>query len=141
MEELYPQNDLPMLKVSQDAISWEIFDTTKEIKGCEEKDGLTNCIIKPEYSPQIKALNNKKITLMGYMFPLEQNEKQKNFLFGPYPLSCPFHYHTRPALVVEIIAQKPITFSYDPIKIEGTLEVRFDMETQTFYYLTNAVLK
>lgn len=76
---------------------------------------------------------------MGFMFPLEQSEKQQNFLIGPYPLSCPFHYHIGPSQVVEVIAKKPMKFSYDPVTVTGVLKLRFNEETNMFYYLENAV--
>ena len=72
---------------------------------------------------------------MGFMFPLEQSEKQKRFLIGPYPLSCPFHYHVGPSQVIEISSEKAIDFSFDPITIKGKLEVKYNEETGTFYYL------
>ena len=36
--------------------------------------------VRPEFTDEIKQLANKKILIQGYMFPLDQNEKQKNFL-------------------------------------------------------------
>ena len=83
----------------------------------------------------IKKYNGKTVTVMGFMFPLEQSEKQKKFLIGPYPLSCPFHYHVGPSQVIEISSDKAIDFSFDPITIKGRLEVKYNKETGTFYYL------
>ena len=100
------------LKVKGDAIKWEIFAKTKEKTKCiTNKDGFDDCLIKPIYSPQIKALNNKEVTLTGFMFPLDLANKQRNFLIGPYPASCPFNYHVRPSQIVEVRLKKPIDFS------------------------------
>ena len=69
------------LKVTGDALPWQLFSQTKEIEDCTiDKDGFDYCLIKPEYNQKIKQYNGKVVTLMGYMFPLEQSEKQKNFL-------------------------------------------------------------
>jgi hypothetical protein len=77
---------------------------------------------------------------MVYMFPLNETEEQKLFLFGPFPLSCPFQYHVGPALVLEVHADKnPVTFDYEAITITGTLElVPDDPEYSVFYRLNNA---
>lgn len=138
IEEL--MKDWQPIKVDSDAISWTIFKKTKAKMSCEIRDDLDYCVRKPIYSSEILALNNKKVKLMGYMFPLESSKKQHNFLFGPYPMSCPFHYHVGPAQFVEIIAKEPIEFSFDPIKVQGRLEVRFNEETEVFYYLQDAEL-
>jgi len=77
------------------------------------------------------------VTLMGYMFPLEQSEEHTNFLIGPYPLSCPFHYHVGPTQMVEVFTKEPIALSYEPVTLKGILELRFNEDTGVFYYLNN----
>ena len=74
------------------------------------------------------------------MFPLDETEGQKHFLFGPFPLSCPFQYHVGPSLVVEVHADKnPVFFDYEPVTIAGTLElVPEDREYSVFYRLKDA---
>jgi hypothetical protein len=124
------------LEVTGDAIPWQLFKKTKEIEDCTiDKDGFDYCLIKPVYDDNVKKYNGKTVTIMGFMFPLEQSEKQKRFLIGPYPLSCPFHYHVGPSQVIEISSDKAIDFSFDPITIKGRLEVKYNKETGTFYYL------
>ena len=130
------------LKVTGDAVSWEVFAKTKEDNFCiEDKEGFEICVTQPEYSDEIMNLDGKKVTLMGFMFPLEQSEKQKRFLIGPYPLSCPFHYHVGPSQVVEVSMPKGIDFSYDPVTVKGTFKPHFNRETGMFYTLENAVEK
>ena len=81
------------LEVEGDAIAWSVFAQTKEIEDCSiDADGFDYCIIKPQYHPQVTELDGQQLTLMGFMFPLQAAEKQQNFLIGPYPLNCPFHY-------------------------------------------------
>ena len=124
------------LEVTGDAIPWQLFGKTKEIEDCTiDKDGFDYCLIKPVYDDKIKKYNGKKVTITGFMFPLEQSEKQKKFLIGPYPLSCPFHYHVGPSQVIEISSDEAVDFSFDPITIKGELKVRYNEETGTFYYL------
>lgn len=132
----YFTQDIEPLQVKGDSIKWEIFATTKEKTECIiDEDGFENCLIKPIYSSQIKSLNDQKVALTGFMFPLDQAQKQRNFLIGPYPISCPFHYHVSPAQIVEVKLQKPIEFSYDPVTIKGFLSLKYNKETGIFYYL------
>ncbi len=127
--------------VPEGGTDWRIFGATKEINiETKTEDGYDLVYQKPEFQPEIKALDGKEIILKGFMFPLDEAENQKRFLFGPFPLSCPFHYHVGPALVVEVHAEKaPITFSYEPVTLKGKLElVPDDPETSVFYRLHNA---
>lgn len=130
-----------MLEVEKDAISWSIFAKTKELGECkDDAQGLTICLIKPQYSPQIEAFDNKEVILMGFMFPLQQDELQTQFLLGPYPMSCPFHFHTRPSIVVEVLTAKPVKFSFDAVKLKGVLSLEYNQDTGVFYYLKEARL-
>lgn len=127
------------IKVTGDAIAWSVFAKSREIEECtDDAEGFRSCRLKPEYTDEVKALDGKQVTLMGFMFPLEDAEKQSNFLLGPYPLSCPFHYHIGPSQVIEVLADEPLAFSYDPITVKGTLRVRYNTQTEIFYYLENA---
>lgn len=144
MDEAYIStlSDWKPIEVTGDAIPWELFDKTKENEICTiDQDGYDNCLIKPEYTEDMKRLHNQDVTLMGYMFPLEQADKQSTFLFGPYPLNCPFHYHVSFAQVVEVVAKDPIGFSYEPLTLKGKLSVSLNEDSGLFYVLQDAKLK
>ncbi|MDB2415055.1 DUF3299 domain-containing protein [Rickettsiales bacterium] len=124
------------LKVKGEAIAWSVFAKTKEIENCTvDKEGYDYCEITPDYSKDILALNGKEVTLMGFMFPLSDSDDQTNFLIGPYPLSCPFEYHSPPSQVVEVVTETPVKFSFDPVTVKGVLEVQHNKETGVFYFL------
>lgn len=124
------------IKVPESSISWEVFALTKENYECGVgADGFDYCLTRPTYADAVKKLANQVIEVTGYMFPLEASDKQQNFLIGPYPVSCPFHYHSKPSQVIEVIAKKPIDFSYEPITIKGKLSIDFDEDKGSFYYL------
>ena len=130
--------------VAQGGIDWRILGQTKVIDvHTKDADGFENHYQKPEFSEEVKALDKTKIRIRGYMFPLDSVEEQSQFLFGPFPLNCPFQYHVTPNLVVEAHTAPdfPITFSYDPMTIEGDLElVPEDKDYSTFYRLKNVRL-
>ena len=80
--------DLEPLEVSGEAIKWQLFAKTKEKTICVvDEEGFDNCLITPIYSDEIKDLDQKSVTLTGFMFPLDPTEQQKNFLLGPYLLA------------------------------------------------------
>jgi hypothetical protein len=112
-------SDIDPIEATKDAISWDVFKKTKELqKHITKEDGEYYLLI-PEFSEEMKKLDGKQVILYGFIFPLDASENQGNFLFGPYPITCPFHYHTRPSQVVEVLANPSIKFSYEPIKITG----------------------
>lgn len=123
------------------ATDWKVFGatTSTDASGPGEGGHILH-YQKPHFSPTLLALNGKVITVKGFMFPLGEDDKQTLFLFGPFPLNCPFHYHVGPALVIEAHADiKPVTFSYDPVTIQGKLElVTDDPDNNVFYRLIDA---
>ena len=132
-----PPEGFEPLKVTGDALSWDVFATTEYFEKCvDHSDGFLDCEIKPKYSEDILKFDGKEVTLMGFMFPFSEGDDQANFLMGAYPLSCPFEYHSPPSLIVEVLAEKnPVKFSFDPVTVKGILEVRYEKETGIFYYL------
>ncbi len=123
------------------AVDWKVLGKTKEMPTyVKMEDGLDNNYVKPEFHSDILALDGAVITIKGYMFPLNETDEQKMFLFGPFPLTCPFRYHVGPPLVMEVHADEhPVTFNYDPVMLTGTLElVHDDPEYSIFYRLKDA---
>ena len=92
----------------------------------------------PEFNEQILALNKQKVRIYGFMLPLSTADKQNHFLITMFPPHCPFCLAGGPASMVEVLAAKPLNFSYDPIIVEGTFEVV--QNDQVYYRLTNAML-
>lgn len=121
---------------------WKIFGETKQNQyEYIDKEGIQWSGVRPEFSENLKKLDGQEILIQGYMFPLGQYEKQPLFLLGPFPVSCPFHYHVTPNLIIEVHAKTPIAFSYDAVNIKGQLElVPKDDEYNVFYRLKNAKL-
>lgn len=131
---------MPLPKAKEGTVPWQLFLTTKEKQQkITYPDGGYSFEVTPIFGDGLKALNGKEIQLYGFMFPLEQSEKQSDFLIGPYPPSCPFHYHVPPSLIVEVRTSEPINFSWDEVRLKGTLELAEKDENGIFYYLKGAV--
>ena len=123
-------------------ISWKVFGETEMNEyTIVDKSGEEWMGVRPEFSEKILELDSKEILIQGYMFPLEQSEKQSLFLLGPFPISCPYHPHTSANLLIEVTSKNPILFTYDAVNIKGDLElVPRDDEYNIFFRLKNARL-
>jgi len=121
---------------------WKVFGETKmdEYKFIDEQ-GFDWIGVRPIFSEEIKSLDSKKILIQGYMFPLDQDEKQKTFLLVPFPATCPYHPHVSSNLIIEVHAKSSIKYSYEPVNISGMLElVPKDDLYNIFFRLNQAVL-
>lgn len=130
------------VKTPEGGVSWQLLATTQEnevIVGKVEDGDLIS--VRPDFSKDVKNLDGQTVVMQGYMFPLEQKEEQTRFLFGPFPMSCPYHYHVGPSMVIEAHAKAPITFSFDALTLTGTFElVPVDDEYNVFYRLKDVTI-
>ena len=101
--------------------------------------GLT--LFKPIFSPAVKKLDGTKVKIKGFMFPLDMSEMQRHFLLSAFPPSCPFHAPGGPKHIVDVNVEEGIEFTYDPLIIEGVLElIEFDEDNGLYYRINNAVM-
>lgn len=128
------------VSVPDGGTSWRVFgETGQDPYTYIDEEGMEWSGARPIFSDKIQKLDGQEIIIQGYMFPLGQEEEQPMFLLGPFPLSCPYHYHVTPNLIIEVHAKDAVEFSYDAVNIKGTLElVPKDDEYNVFYRLNNA---
>ncbi len=128
--------------IPEGGMDWKLLSKTKSIPySYEDDEGNEIKGVRPEFDPALKALDTQDITMQGYMFPLNAGDEQTSFLFGPFPVSCPYHYHVGPALVIEAHTNEAVKFGFEPITLTGRLElVPKDDEYNLFYRLKNARL-
>lgn len=93
----------------------------------------------PEFTPEVKALDNTYVTLKGYMYPLEEKEEQEFFILSYYPIAqCFFCGGAGPESVVEINAKTPIAMNYKAIQVKGRLRLNADDPDRLFFILFDA---
>ena len=110
-------------------VPWQLLQQAKTVQKADKKFG-------PVFTQEIKALDKRDVKLYGFMMPLDQAAKQKHFLLASFPPHCAFCLPGGPESLVEVIADKPIEFTYEPIVVSGRLAV---LEDDVVYYrLTNA---
>ena len=140
-EEMFSSID-DFINLPTGGISWGTFgETGMDEYSFVDEEGNEWFGYRPLFKENIKKLESKEILVQGYMFPLDQSEKQSFFLLGPFPMSCPYHPHTSSNLTIEVSVKKPIEFSYEPVNIKGKLElVPKDDLYNIFFRLKNAEL-
>lgn len=129
------------IDIPEGALDWKLLGKTEmtNVVG-KDKDGMDLQYYAPGFPIDLQPLDGTEVLVKGFMFPLGASEDQNLFLFGPFPLNCPYQYHVGPNLVIEVHAdQNPIPFTYDPITLKGIFElVPSDPEYGVFYRLKNA---
>lgn len=113
-----------------DVLRWERLAGVR----LEERDGL----LRPSFEPEIKALHGQPVRLQGFILPLENAERQSHFLLSAYPPSCFFCLPGGPETMVEVFCKDPVAFSFDPVLIDGTLEVLEDDDMGLYYRIADA---
>jgi len=108
-------------------LSWQVLAQVKTVQRPDKSFG-------PQYTKEIKALDSKDVKLYGFMMPLDQSAKQKRFLLTPFPPHCSFCTPGGPEAIIEVIADKPFDFTYEPIVVSGTLAV---LDDDIVYYRVN----
>ncbi len=147
-DQLFQQYNLDLLSNIDEFINlpeggtpWDVFgETVMHEYKFQDEEGFDWVGVRPEFDEKIKMLENRNILMQGYMFPLDQDEKQKTFLLIPFPPSCPYYPHVSSNLIIEVHAKKSIKYSYDAVNIRGELElVENDDLYNIFFRLRNAV--
>jgi hypothetical protein len=120
---------IPIPPAPAGTVPWDLLQKAQTVQRADKKFG-------PLFTTEIKALDKRDVKLFGFMMPLDQSRKQKRFLLAAYPPHCAFCLPSGPESLVEVIAEKPIEFTFDPIVVSGRLAVLDD--DVVYYRLTNA---
>jgi uncharacterized protein len=116
-------------------VSWTLLESTDETT--RTVDGVIYS--RPVFPPAVRALAGRRITVAGYMMPLENGATQRHFVMMAYPPGCPFHFHALPDQFIEVYADTPVRLNEtDATVISGVLELTGDDESGVFFRLRNA---
>lgn len=110
-------------------VPWQLLQSTKTVQKADKKFG-------PSFPKEVKELDKQQVKLYGFMMPLDQAKKQKRFLLSAFPPHCSFCLTGGPESLVEVLADQPIDFTFEPIVVAGRMAV---LDNDVVYYrLTNA---
>ena len=95
----------------------------------------------PVFSPAVKALEGKEVTIRGYIIPVEGYKSHNEFIFSAYPYNmCFFCGGAGPETVMEVVAKEPIEYTAEAITIRGKLATNEDDINRLLYALTDVEL-
>jgi uncharacterized protein len=91
------------------------------------------------YTPEVKEMNGKEITVSGFMVPLEAKENFRHFLLSRRAPTCAFCPPADPNEVVEVFTAKPLRWREDLVTCSGTLVLPNDGKGGIFFQLKDAL--
>jgi uncharacterized protein len=111
-------------------VSWSTLSKAKTVQKADKKLG-------PLFTQDIKDLDKQELKFYGFMMPLDGGSaKQKRFLLTAWPPHCGFCMPGGPEMMIEVVAEKPIEYSMEPMVVSGKFAV---LENDVVYYrLINA---
>ena len=91
------------------------------------------------YIPGVKAMNGKRVTISGFMLPLEAKEKFTHFLLSKNAPTCAYCPPGGPNEVVEVFSSKPTIWKENLVIYSGTLILVNDGQKGVFFQMNDAV--
>lgn len=120
----------------------KVWNTLAKITYKKEYDEMMGFKIDvPVFSPEVKALDGKEVTIKGYIIPVEGYKSHKEFVFSAFPYNmCFFCGGAGPETVMEIMADEAIKYTTDPITIKGKLALNDSDINRLIYAMTEVVM-
>lgn len=117
---------------------WEVLSKVDVIKSYDQMLGYEVDI--PIFHEAIKELEGERISLTGYMMPVDSKRSDYILLSSLPYANCFFCGGAGPETVVEVNLMEEISYTKKLIKIEGYLELNDQDPLHLFYILTGARL-
>jgi hypothetical protein len=138
---MFSTSALPAVK-AQTGTTESLWKTLAKITYKKEYDEFLGFKIdKPVFSPEIKALDGKEVTVKGFIIPVEGYKSHKEFIFSAFPYSmCFFCGGAGPESVMEVTASEAVTYSDASVVLKGKLKLNSDDVNKLMYSLTEARL-
>ena len=83
------------------------------------------------YPETLKARDGTVVRIKGFMYPLEAGETHTYFLLSALPPSCPFCLPASARGLVEVVCDKGVRYTLEPVLLEGRFELLEDDELGT----------
>jgi hypothetical protein len=91
------------------------------------------------YTLEVRRLNNKEISISGFMIPLESGKKLSHFLLNKLNPTCAFCPPNKPGEIIEVFTTEPVEWHENLATFSGKLELVNDGRQRIFFLLKNAV--
>ncbi|MFO1435741.1 MAG: DUF3299 domain-containing protein [Gammaproteobacteria bacterium] len=90
-----------------------------------------------EFTPEVKALEGKKISVAGFMLPLEMEEKFTHYLLSKRTPTCPFCPPGEPNEIVEVFSKDPVEWEEGIVTITGVMKFTDKSENGMFFQMND----
>jgi len=117
--------------VQSDDYLWKIFSQ------CEIRTNQNNSY-SISYLPGVKAMNGKRLTISGFIQPLEATEKFSHYLLSSRAPTCAFCPPGEPNEIVEVFSAEPVRWEETLVTVKGTLILANDSKKGIFFQLKDA---
>jgi uncharacterized protein len=115
-----------------DVLSWDqLAAITTKLEGQK---------IVPQFTLIQTKFDKKAQRLQGYIMPLHAGLNHKHFLLTSVPMTCAFCVPGGPESMVEVRSKSPITYTMEPIVLQGRFALLPNNEHGLYYSLSDAVL-
>jgi len=91
------------------------------------------------YTPEVKEMGGRVITVSGFMMPLEAKGTMRHFLLSKRAPTCAFCPPGEPNEIIEVFASKPLSWSEDLVTFNGRLQLPNDRKKGIFFQLKDAL--
>jgi hypothetical protein len=96
----------------------------------------------PIFSDAVKKLNGTKISVEGWMIPLDELRGENYFVLSSLPFAnCFFCGGAGPETVMEVFSKDKIDYTEKRIIVTGTLTINADDPLRLMYILNDAQIK
>jgi uncharacterized protein len=123
---------------AQDALPQSNDDMWKALSACKVHLNYENYHYTIHYTPEIKAMEGKEITVSGFILPLESTETFTHFLLSKRTPTCAFCPPGSPNEIVEVFTTTPIKWDEGIVVITGTMHFTSNPELGLFFQLKEA---
>ena len=91
------------------------------------------------YTPEVRRMNGKEVTVSGFMVPLEAKEDFRHFLLSSRAPSCAFCPPGEPNELMEVFTAKPMKWQEEMVTLSGTLVLPDGGNKGVFFELKDAL--
>lgn len=93
------------------------------------------------FTPEVKSLDKKSVTIRGFVLPMDGSDQTKHFLLTRNTPVCMYCPPGQPNEVIEVEASKAIQWTDKAITVTGKFRVVNDQERAVFFKMENAQAK
>tara|TARA_R110000796_G_scaffold9557_1_gene32473 strand:+ start:31613 stop:32059 length:447 start_codon:yes stop_codon:yes gene_type:complete len=126
----------PIASFAQEQNMWKTLSNVTVEKSFDEV--LSIDVEHYNFASQVKALNGKKISLEGWMIPLDELRGENYFVLSSLPFAnCFFCGGAGPETVAEVFSKKEVKFTEKKVKVTGVLTLNSDDPLRLMYILND----